>query len=92
VGTESTPSPKILRNDLQAPVAHHYPEINRIVRDLTRAGATAAAMSGSGSAVFGLFPTENAARRAARAADRRDRRVFVTRTLSRAVYQRLAAK
>jgi 4-diphosphocytidyl-2-C-methyl-D-erythritol kinase len=92
VGTESGPSPKVLGNDLQAPVAQHYPEIDRMVRDLTRAGATAAAMSGSGSAVFGLFPTENAARRAARVVARPDRRVLVTRTLTRAAYQRLAAK
>jgi 4-diphosphocytidyl-2-C-methyl-D-erythritol kinase len=79
-------------NDLQAPVAHHHPDINRIVRDLIRAGADSSAMSGSGSAVFGLFPTQTAARRAAHAVVRPDRRVLVTRTLTRAAHQRLAGK
>jgi 4-diphosphocytidyl-2-C-methyl-D-erythritol kinase len=88
-GTEVTPSP-IEVNDLQAPVAARQPTITRIVRDLTRAGARLAAMSGSGSAVFGLFPTRAAAERAARAIGSPTRRALVTRTLTRAEYQRLA--
>jgi 4-diphosphocytidyl-2C-methyl-D-erythritol kinase len=49
-------------------------------------------MSGSGSAVFGLFPTRSAAERAARAVDTHLNRVIVTRTLTRAEARRLAAK
>jgi len=78
-------------NDLESPVVERHPEIRRIVRALTRAGATPAAMSGSGSAVFGLFPTRPAAARAARAIDARAGRTLVTRTLTRGEYRRLAA-
>ena len=42
-------------NDLEAPIARHHPEIDQMKAALRRAGAAAAAMSGSGSAVFGLF-------------------------------------
>ncbi len=42
-------------NDLEAPVAARHPEIGRIVDRLRGAGARLAAMSGSGSACFGLF-------------------------------------
>jgi len=78
-------------NDLQAAVVHRHPEIGRIVSALRRHGASQAAMSGSGSAVFGLFPTRTAADRAARAVAARGRRILVTRTVNRVDYQRLAA-
>jgi 4-diphosphocytidyl-2-C-methyl-D-erythritol kinase len=42
-------------NDLEAPIARHHPEIDHMRAALRRAGALAAAMSGSGSTVFGLF-------------------------------------
>ena len=42
-------------NDLEAPIARHHPEIDQMKTALRRAGALAAAMSGSGSTVFGLF-------------------------------------
>ena len=42
-------------NDLEAPIARHHPEIDQMRTALRRAGALAAAMTGSGSAVFGLF-------------------------------------
>jgi len=42
-------------NDLEAPIARHHPEIDQMRTALRRVGALAAAMSGSGSAVFGLF-------------------------------------
>jgi len=79
------------QNDLQAPVVARHPDIGRIVRALTRAGASCAAMSGSGSAVFGLFPTRTAAADAARALGSRLGRTVLTRTLSRGEYRRLAA-
>ena len=80
-----------LVNDLEAPVAAHHPSIRRMVSALKRAGATHAAMSGSGSAVFGLFATRAAADRAAAALAARARRTVVTRTLNRSKYQALAA-
>jgi 4-diphosphocytidyl-2-C-methyl-D-erythritol kinase len=78
-------------NDLQAPVERHHPEIGRIVSALVRRGARHAAMSGSGSAVFGLFPTRIAAQRAALALAAKSRRTLVTRTVDRVKYQTLAA-
>lgn len=42
-------------NDLEVPVVGRHPEIGRIVAGLRTAGARFAAMSGSGSACFGLF-------------------------------------
>jgi 4-diphosphocytidyl-2-C-methyl-D-erythritol kinase len=80
-----------LVNDLEAPVAARHPSIRRMVSALKKAGATHAAMSGSGSAVFGLFATRAAADRAAAALDARARRTVVTRTLNRSKYQALAA-
>jgi 4-diphosphocytidyl-2-C-methyl-D-erythritol kinase len=79
-----------LVNDLESPVAARHPEIRRIIGVLRRAGALQAAMTGSGSTVFGLFETAQAAGRAARAAGARSRRTLVTRTLNRQQYQRLA--
>lgn len=78
-------------NDLEGPVIGRHPEIGRIVRALTRAGAASAGMSGSGSAVFGLFHQRAAAERAARAHGTPRRRTLVTRTLARAPYQRMGA-
>ena len=78
-------------NDLQPVVARRHPEIGRIVTALGRAGATQAAMSGSGSAVFGLFSRRTDAVRAAAAVATRARRTIVTRTVDRAAYQALAA-
>ncbi len=42
-------------NDLEAPVSARHPEVAAIVGRLRDAGAELAAMSGSGSACFGLF-------------------------------------
>jgi 4-diphosphocytidyl-2-C-methyl-D-erythritol kinase len=78
-------------NDLQAAVVRRHPEIGRIAAALRREGATEAAMSGSGSAVFAIFRTRSAAERAARALARPSRRTLVTRTLNRVQYQALAA-
>ena len=57
-----------LVNDLEAPVAARHPRFARIVSALKKRAPTHAAMSGSGSAVFGLF-----ARRADCGAARRGR-------------------
>lgn len=79
-----------LINDLQRAVEWHHPEIARIAGALRRHGASYAAMSGSGSTVFGLCPTRAAALTAARALATRTRRAIVTRTLDRDGYRRLA--
>jgi 4-diphosphocytidyl-2-C-methyl-D-erythritol kinase len=70
-------------NDLQAPVARRHPVITTLVDALAEAGAEAAAMTGSGSAVFGLFPNETRARKGARAAAAAGAWATVTRTTDR---------
>jgi 4-diphosphocytidyl-2-C-methyl-D-erythritol kinase len=79
------------QNDLEPVVTRHHPEIARIVSTLRGRGASEAAMSGSGSAVYGLFPNRPAAVRAA-AVSKLHGRTLVTRTLNRRTYQRLAAR
>ena len=78
-----------LRNDLEPAVTRHHPTIARIKHALLDAGAVVAAMSGSGSAVFGLFDRPDAARRTATDLARPGWHVIATRTLSRAEYGRL---
>lgn len=84
------------QNDLQPPVAARHPAIAHAVNRLRRLGARDAAMSGSGSAVFGLFDGESMARRAAAAlgdaSSPRDASstVVVTRTLTRRQHRTLA--
>lgn len=46
---------KNLKNDFEAPVFAKYPEIGQIRDHLYQKGAIYAAMSGSGSSVFGIF-------------------------------------
>lgn len=43
-------------NDFEATVCPRHPEIAALIEEFYRRGAVYAAMSGSGSAVFGLFP------------------------------------
>lgn len=77
-----------LRNDLEPPVVRHHPTIGRIRQSLLDAGAQVAAMSGSGSAVFGLFERREAAQRTARDLARPGWRVLWTTTLTRAAHAR----
>ena len=77
-------------NELQGPVAARHPEIDRLVRGLQRQGAVYAAMSGSGSAVFGLFEVRALAESAAAVVARAGHRVVVTKTLSRRRHRALA--
>jgi 4-diphosphocytidyl-2-C-methyl-D-erythritol kinase len=75
-------------NDLEAPIARHHPEIDQMKAALRRAGALAAAMSGSGSAVFGLFQNR---REALLAVDRlagSGWRALLTESLGRVEYAR----
>lgn len=77
-----------VRNDLEPPVVARHPVIGRTRRALARRGAVLAAMSGSGSAVFGVFASRAGAADAARAVARPGWLVLVTRTLGRAAYRR----
>jgi 4-diphosphocytidyl-2-C-methyl-D-erythritol kinase len=72
------------RNDLEAPVAARHPEIGRLVAMLRRRGAVLAAMSGSGSAVFGLFADAAAAHAAGAALEGERAQVWLSETLDAA--------
>ena len=77
-----------LRNDLEPPVVRRHPAIGGLVRALRSLGADHAAMTGSGSAVFGVFLDPAAAGRAQTALVRRGVRALHTSTLSRATAAR----
>jgi len=78
-------------NDLQKVVARRHPIVAALVAALKRAGAYQASLSGSGSAVFGLFRRKRDADRAVAAVTGRRRKIFVARTLRRRECRRLAA-
>jgi 4-diphosphocytidyl-2-C-methyl-D-erythritol kinase len=54
-----------LSNDFEKPVFKRYSRLDQIKRVLLQKGAAEASLAGSGSAVFGVFPSPTMARRAA---------------------------
>jgi 4-diphosphocytidyl-2-C-methyl-D-erythritol kinase len=76
-------------NDLEAPIARHHPEIDQMKAALRRSGALAAAMSGSGSTVFGLFQKRREAEAAVARLSGSGWRVLLTESLGRGEYGRL---
>jgi 4-diphosphocytidyl-2-C-methyl-D-erythritol kinase len=75
-------------NDLESPIARRHPEIDQMKLSLRRAGALAAAMTGSGSTVFGLFQRRREAERAVDALSGSGWRALVTASLGRDDYAR----
>ena len=75
-----------LSNDFERPVFRRHPHLAKIKRELLRQGATEASLAGSGSAVFGVFPSPALARRAA--VGFQDEQTFVCETISRDRYLR----
>jgi 4-diphosphocytidyl-2-C-methyl-D-erythritol kinase len=68
-----------LCNDLETVAAHRFPVIEKIKKELLNRGAMGSLMTGSGSAVFGLFDDLPAARRVADTmAGNADWQVFAT--------------
>jgi len=82
-GAERPATPLAVFNDLEAPVSRRHPQLVEIRRELERAGAEAAAMTGSGSTVFGLFTARAVARAASDRVGRAGWRSLVTRTATR---------
>jgi 4-diphosphocytidyl-2-C-methyl-D-erythritol kinase len=76
-----------LSNDFEGPVFRRHPRLAIIKRELLLRGATEASLAGSGSAVFGIFPSPALARRAAVGFPHD--RTFVCETISRDRYARL---
>lgn len=76
--------PLAVVNDLQAPVAARYPILTDIIWACRRAGAEAAGMTGSGSAVFAVLDPGAVAGAAQELARKSEGwRVLATRTLAR---------
>lgn len=80
-----------LENDLQAVVARRHPEVAVMVERLGRSGALTAAMTGSGSVVYGLYRRQRAAEAARLAVRRRGWRTTLTRTTGRAEFAHMVA-
>jgi 4-diphosphocytidyl-2-C-methyl-D-erythritol kinase len=76
-----------LSNDFERPVFRWHPRLGQIKRELLQRGATEASLAGSGSAVFGVFPSPAMARRAAVGFPHDQ--TFVCETVSRDRYARL---
>jgi 4-diphosphocytidyl-2-C-methyl-D-erythritol kinase len=75
-----------LSNDFERLVFQRHPRLDQIKRALLQRGAAEASLAGSGSAVFGVFPSPAMARRAAVGFP--DDQTFVCETLSRDRYVR----
>src|SRR5579863_4199550 len=76
-----------LLNDFEEVVFQQFPRLAKIKRDLLQNGASEALLAGSGSAVFGVFPSPAKARRAAVGFPLDQ--TFVCETISRDSYRRL---
>ena len=77
-----------LQNDFEAIAFALEPEIERAKAALLKAGAGASLLAGSGSAVFGIFDSEDAQRRAIQAIELETGwRVFPCKTVGRKQYQ-----
>jgi 4-diphosphocytidyl-2-C-methyl-D-erythritol kinase len=76
-----------LLNDFEEAVFQQHPRLAEIKRELLQNGASEALLAGSGSAVFGVFPSPAKARRAAVGFPLDQ--TFVCETVSRDSYRRL---
>ncbi|MGC2697257.1 MAG: 4-(cytidine 5'-diphospho)-2-C-methyl-D-erythritol kinase [Candidatus Angelobacter sp.] len=75
-----------IENDFESVVFPKYPAIREVKRALERSGAKYVSLSGSGSAVYGLFSDQETAKAAAARLVENDVPAFATATLSRERY------
>jgi 4-diphosphocytidyl-2-C-methyl-D-erythritol kinase len=75
-----------IENDFEKVVFPKYPEMLEVKRVLEQAGARYASLSGSGSAIYGLFNSRERAAAAAKKLTRHGTRAVVTSTLTRQQY------
>jgi len=76
-------------NDFEPLLFERFPRLAAAKRALLRAGADWAALTGSGSALFGLFEEYSQARAARKHFERSGMRTFLARTVSRREFGRL---
>jgi len=81
-----SPQESSLSNDFEAAVFERHARLGQIKRELLQGGASEALLAGSGSAVFGVFPSPAKARRAAVGFPHDE--TFVCETVSRRKYAR----
>ena len=98
VGLDTAPLPRgwrgrleVLRNDLEGSVSDRYPVIRQMAERLRGSGAAHAAMTGSGSTVYGLFRAHSAAAAGRRAVRMTGWRTLLTRMVGRTEYDGLVA-
>ena len=75
-----------IENDFEKVVFPQHPELCEVKRVLERSGARYASLSGSGSAVYGLFDSREGAARAAKKLIQHGTQAVVTSTLTRRGY------
>ena len=75
-----------IENDFERVVFPRYPELREVKRVLERAGSRYASLSGSGSAVYGLFDSREKAATAAKKLGERGTRAVLTSMLTRRQY------
>jgi 4-diphosphocytidyl-2-C-methyl-D-erythritol kinase len=74
-------------NDFESLILPRFPQLAEAKRMMQRSGARVAALSGSGSALFGLFADRGRAQRAALRIRQLGSQVFLARTISRREFQ-----
>jgi 4-diphosphocytidyl-2-C-methyl-D-erythritol kinase len=72
-----------IENDFERVVFPKYPELRDIKGELERAGSRYASLSGSGSTLYGLFPSSAEAAKAASRLRRQGLKAVATRTLTK---------
>jgi 4-diphosphocytidyl-2-C-methyl-D-erythritol kinase len=77
-----------IENDFEKVVFPQYPELRDMKRALERAGARYASLSGSGSALYGLFRSRAEAVKAADRLRNQGVKAVATRTLTRREFER----
>jgi 4-diphosphocytidyl-2-C-methyl-D-erythritol kinase len=75
-----------IKNDFEEVVFPQYPEMSEVKRVLQDAGASYASLSGSGSAIYGLFLSRAQARGAVKNLKQRGVKAVLTTTLPRSRY------